>query len=1724
MNDREEVQRLYDRHLFLQAYRLSAAYWNPGTNVGSLTLEELVLGGRLAARLGGSRLSRWLFREAARREPAHPLVRYFARHVRRRGFDTYDLLWDYERRPELGSSDPELNASWYASQAEVWASLHDFDRAFACLERAHSFCQVDAWVLSCESQVLLLADRWEEALRAAERAWELGAGAPYSANALGQSLTKCGRLEEAARRLAEAADKGESLDIAYMACWQLCAWTESLDARERPPVVEQARALAERLPALAPLADREARSAMARARLDVAFQAGDEAEMRRQAEEVRSNFTRRVLENMRRHPDGRRVCLPYRRVFQKHETCLPSSIAAALAAQGVDLDAEELASEVTYGGTAMWAAAEWLERKGLSVRAFLVTPETAVDLLRDGLPFVLSLESESEAHAVAVVGWDEAAGTLLMHDPSSPRVLEYLLDSLGEGEVPLGPKGLVAVPPERRGSIERILPADKVEAMTALNRHQRALDLGDALAASAIVDGLVERLPRHPMTRYLQALRLQEAGRSGEALSSLQGLMNEFPNCLRVRRALMASCRALGNTALLRGALAGVVERGVLPGVTAGQDWRYPPPTYICQYADLLRQSALTRKRAFGLLRSLIRRHYSHGEAWHILADLLRHDRGPQHTLLAFRAAACAEHHSSHYARAYSDALRAAGREEEGLSWLESRARRLGALPRAGEPWVTWIDALEDYGHPERALSAYGEASRIRGEVPELLAFAVSFLARMGHWDEAQATLRRLEASGHRLLHCDAAVAFFRMRGEWEIALGFAQEWVRLAPQSMQARWHQLELTARRDGHRAAAELSASWLGAQPEHEELEEMHYERLSVIGARKEQDVLLDRRVQRNAEDGWAWRELAFRRLDEFDRAAAARRDELRPHIERLLRECDRTAPEHPATQRAHGLWEEVYGHYTEAIRIWLQCIEAEPTSLYSYRRAWDCAASLPSERESLVERFEPHLFRCTGHLHVARELLMLITRRFGAAAGETVAQRWLARRPDDPEVIEAVADRLLEYGHGRSDAARAHALVEPAVHCFPYHVDLRLSLAHALAVLGRHEESQATLREIIRRHPACTPAILRLARVLERRGDREGASEWLEMAAERAPLDTDVWRARLRFLIRGDRFAEARTLIREGLDRLPESVDWRESAINGLFDCNDEKGAVDVAREGVRIYEDGAYLWYLLADTLSRSRELGDLTEVESCLRRSLSLNASLFEAADLLARVLVGQRRYAEAEQVIGAIRTRMMDPSPAAGRLAWVQRSRELRNEARQQMAEIVRSTPWYLWGWGQLMEWLVEDKAWDEAVSLLQPCPPECHNETRFRRHRLSVLAAAQRPAEELEREWEQLLRDFPEDVGLHLERYDELWKSGRKAEAGGVLEAIRPLDPESPYVLARHVEVVADRGDRAAIGGLMKIWFMEVQESSWPARYAWEAVTRAAMGKEAYAAARDRLQGGARPTPQAMYLMASEAMAREARGRSAARSRLRTWFPGPGARELRQLLAFVDQAPWEAGRLRGIILERMEEIGYERLVTRYGRGHPERVESDPFTWGQVGYALRLRDRKAALAFFGRWREHAGVEMWVVANYVFCLDPEGDRGLREIAASCRDALETLPHDCNAKYLAHMCARACVLLEDEDGFRDAWRRYRAYFTRSVQDGEYMAPTTRFLVDVIPDLGEALDRGEPIDFREAAQRMRKEGRQNPNYWRALRKPLWLALMLALFFLLRLCSELLKPGHP
>ena len=1713
-----KLQDLYDRHLYLDAYNLTSQYWTTSTNVKQFSTDELIVAGRLSERLGGSRLSRKLLREVLKRDPSNPRVRYFTRHARSSRLRVLDELKAFISQPDLGGDDPILRAGWYASYGVTWATLRDFDHAYECLALAHSLSPNDTWVLTCESDALGIADRWADSLTSAERAWEINPGSPLVADSLGTSLINLGQVAQSADRLYSAAENSQSFELVADACWHQCALAETLEGPERSCILERARTLAHRLPLLTPLADRDSRAALARCSLDIAELADDYPEIERWSMHLRSPFHRQLLQNLKSNPEGKRIRLPLRRTIQTHEACVPASIAAAMSANGMDISAEEMAAEITFGGTTDWAAADWLRARGFHVRFFCATPPLATELIQHEVAFVIGLEGEESGHAVAVVGLDQRAGTLLVHDPQGFRGAEYLLTILDSNTSPLGVKGMAVVTEERSALLDTLLPPEST-LVEGAQEHQKAMAVNGPVAARKIVTDLTKRFPLHPGVLYLQSIQNLEDGNVGQALQGFHRLLLEFPNSPHVRVRFMSACRALGNTALVRETLRNIVERGILPGLESQQNWIHPPDRYVFEYADLLRLSAETRDQAELLLHSLIRRQSTSAGAWHNLGDLLWQKCDIEGALLCYRLASCLATSDEHYARAYADGLADEKREEEAFRWLEGRARRFGSSSHAVATWISWISALEDRGYPQRALAGCNDVLGQHGDSTELLSFAVPFFARMGDWKRAESELSRLKSKDNAAAFYEASVHFFRMRGRLKEATMNAEAWLQELPRSMDARRTMLDLIAKRDGTEASVQLARRWMRENKCNEEFEDAYCTQLDDSSGPKwrKYGVLL-RRLKRNPEDAWAWRDVTLDCLYEYDLADSRGRQRIEPRIKRLLAECDRTSGESVATIRAHALWSEYRSDWAGAVAKSIEAIKLDPQNFYSYRRIWECSARLADvERKALWTKIEATLINSSGHLSIARDVMGLLAERFGPVQAEKAIETWRDARSGDPDVIEAAADLLIDKGHGRSDSSRAIAVVKPAVERYPYHSGLQFSLANAYRRAGQDSEAETVLSEIVRRHPDNSSALIQLAWIRHRDGDEEGAYRILDETESSNPRSSDVLDARVQILIENQRFDDACEAIEIGLQHIPESVHWRSRAITLLSQCGAHEKSILAARAGVEIYPRGAYLWLLLGRTLNEMRQFAEVGEIDSCLRRSLELNRGLFETADLLSMSLADQRRYDDAAGVMHDIEKRMSDPSPALGRLAWIRRERGQKRDALDDLSKAVIASPWYSWGWSVLIDWLEEDQELDQTRRLLRDIPPQMFTNTSFRLRRLLLLEKAGLDRGQLDTEWSNLLKDFPEDVSLYLNRYDSLQTSGRFDEAAPVLGAILQLNPDNPFILARRTEVLARKHeDNAALDTALRVCFSPLEDSTWPANKVWDIAQASGFVDRLYTIVLERLSAGEKPTLRSFARMIAYVMRAETKRKL--QPRTSTWFPPSGAKQIIRLGELVSNMQSDGSSYRAALYRELSDYGYHRLVRRLWKKSRNGQVVNIDEWAQIGRAMVGADlHSEGRKFLRTWRERTGVGMWIVANYTICLSRLRRGQLEEIRVACRDALSGLPHDHCATYLAHAQAEACALLGNKESLMETWNNCSTYFETELEKDEYFHSERRHLLGDIPMLVRYIQQDKGWLYRKALWKLRWKAIWHFGQISAKKSPSianipwwvwWIVLMLAL----------------
>jgi len=1667
--DVNRLLALYNENRFLDAYSPHAWIWeDPAATKDMFSCEELVHLGRLAGRLGGGAAQDIFYQQAIELSPENPLVRYY---VRRHKLETtlIEDIRDFEDGPALLFLDEDFQASWYASNACLYAIVRDFDAAHRLLDKARSYERNHAWVASCAADVMFRQDRWDAALGEANDAFERSPHMPAASSILAKILAKKNRIDEINARLMPFVDTNQSFEFLMTVVWYLCVKAERSDEASCNALARKAYDLSNTLETLAPLADEATRQKFQLCRLDIAMLMEDYAAMEHHGEQTDYPFYTRVIDHLRTHPDGKRLVLPFRPVFQKHLTCLPASAATSLGTFDVNIDEDELAHELTYNGTALWRIEQWFHARGFYTRSFIIHPDHLNTLILSGLPVINLTEYTDFSHATVVVGVDERTGTFILHDPSSERLVHVLADRFHESETPFGPVGLVIVTEEKRHLLD-LIPATSYAPAACYHLYKKYAELNQPEEAVRVLTDFIVQWPDHASARRFDALRKSDSGMLYQAIEIQRRLLKDYPQCLAALRDLLNNLYRTRNKSLIRKILKNIVTRGKLPGISKHNTWDYPPTTYAAQYANYIGDNAEGFDEAIDCLVKALQTDPFSAEAYHVLG-IIHSRKGNYHdAILPLRVASFMDEYQENYAWEACNAYRQVGFEADGLAFLRRRMERLGQKIHGSLPAITYIDALERYGHPDQAIEAMDRCLCALKEDPQLLNCAVDFWIRMGKWDRAAEALDAIGKTEHRILYLSAAATYYRQCGQWQKAFELSETWLNKCPHNIEARTMYLSLYKRKLGMKKALSLQEGWLKEFRNNESIENIYYGDLKALHKNEEQEAFLRKRIHRNPYDIWAWHELGFLILAKADLASGQARLKMLSAMDEVLASIEKIAPEHPVSHALKGDFESSRKKFQNAVRHYFDAIEDDPEYVYCYSRIWEVSVSFsPEDQETIVSRLEEKIFESVGFLHHARSLVFNIAERFGAKRAEAIIGRWAEQRSEDPEIIEARVDLLLNYGQGRSDAWKAVAILEPALERFPNHVDLRRSLARAYEILLKQDEEIEVLREIIRRHPLDSHVRNRLASLWSRLGKDEEAFGLLREGVDFDPLDESGWMNLSGMLWEKNRYGEALDILEEGLHLMPENISLRRMLSQRLLEAGEAVKAVDVLKRGIEIYPDGAYLWYLYADALRISDSHTDTHDMERAYRKALELNHTFFEAADSLAIFLAGQNRFSEARELMRRQIEILDDPTTARGRLVWVKRREGKNREALEEMAEIVRKWPTYTWAWDQLIRWLDEDGEFALAKDILKDVHPVMSDNPRFMADRLILLKRAGIPISQLSAQWDKLLSDFPRYERLHTLWIDQLIKAEDFEGAQRVLGGIERFYPDSPYTHVRrlilHVETF--RFDDA-VSCALKIWTKPGNDDMWPDAKAWDVIKQAGYVKKSLQALLPVVESGQRVRPEAFRNLVNHLNQLETRPAFVfARAPFKWFFSSGTVLRLRNLLRIVRGTDWDKGLYQAMVLERLIELKDRRYVLSYARQNRQECMDCTAIWqalGRLHLSGRRKDRLFVRKLMAGWRDHQGSEMWAVTNYVICLRRYGGilplrEDLDELYRTTRDLIASVPHDHTIRYIVSAFCAAAL----RKGYDEEFLAYVGQFEHLLKSGDkryWMARNFVWLPDVI----------------------------------------------------------------
>ena len=1699
------IRQLYEERRFLDAFALTGDIWQQPELAAAADAEALVLGARLAARLGNSKIERALYRYVLQTFPAAPLTRVYARGSTALHTAVFEYLKDFEREPRLATDDPKLNLYWLCQNAHLWALVRDFERAEALLAQAAAFDCDAAWLLTSQAHVALSQDAWEQALEFAEQAWALETGLKevFTANVLADCLTKLGRLAEAVTRLDQCVDASQCYQLATMTVWYLLAAAEHAQGDDQVRLFARCHAIMARLPALTPLADRYTRRLLQVIRMDVAMQEHAVDEMQALSTTLNDPYFQSIRENLQRNPAGRVTMGAFQPVWQKHNTCFPASIATVVQATP-PLDADEIAAALTYGGTTSWRVLDWLTAHGFAAKPFIFTAALAQRLFQQGLSFIYMTEEDNWSHAMAAIGHDAASGTLIIHDPSQTRQTRTIMAKVEEYYGPFSPEALAIVPAGRAAELA-VIPAEASRPLELavlfwkMHQEQGWSETQPLLAA------LQAEFPAHPMTQRLHAIYFANTGRIADALQIQETLLASYPNSVQCRRDLLLTLKQTRDTGRIRQVYADFVELNVLPGVS--QEKSYPSGIYVVDYADVLNFTSSDRAKATKYLQQVLLREPANAAAYHSLGDVLACQGRHAESILPFSIAACLKPEDDHYARAVCDAFVQSGDLAAGFAYLARRIADFGDSPHAAGAWLTQVGALENYGYPDQAIALFEQANRRFPDEPESMLFGTSFWLRMGRPEQARQLLETLAQKGHRLYFLEAAANFYYRRGEWEKALILATQWNALKPGDITAFRYYSHLAAFEDGRTAKIKLIREAVQQFANDEAFEELYFETLDELFRHEEKIALLRERVRRNSHDSWAWNELCHELVTKVELAEERRRPPMLAEVADVLQQC---------AQLGAGTFELCclaarqkfcVGARPEAIALLFEALERNPAHPFPYTRIMDeLRAFTEAEQADILQRLEAKLFCAVSFLSHAVDFAGKIAAQKGMAAAVAHVQQWRAQRPDDPELALGLARLWLDYGQSRSDAEKAAALLEPLVQRFPNHFDLSLALADADAILQRADDQIRAYRQMLDRDPLHQHARRQLSRVLAVSGRFAEAEQLLAEGCQIMPIDGRRWFDAALFYESRNQYAEALEVLRAAVRKLPEDIQLREQLIIRLLNHNLPAEARQQAEALRELYPEGAYCWYLLADTLHRSPDYSDLTQIEAFYRKALALNSALLAAAEGLAQLMASQRRYQEAHAVLNNLPEAAQDDPETRWLRAWIFRGEGQTAAGYAELETVLAKHPDFERAWHLVMNWLEEDQDWAKVKTLLAEIPPAPYIQLDFRTHRLELLQKAGIPITALDAEWEELTREFPENLRLQMSRFDVLVEAEQWDRAEELLAEAERFDPHASYLLARKVQLLAHRRKFAeALCAAVAIWTMPGDNEGWPENFAWEAYEKAGDKRALAQAALDALLAGSRLRMRVFVLLLQNlklvqaALKRPWRERFTSFARLTT---PARIQAYFTLMERLHTAAWDPAEHLAAVLNHLDEIKCYGPAVRHCLKHAEYYRKmTPVRQSAVMLMRRApgnRYNGLVRQWMQDWRELPGIRMWSVVNYLLAVAPDDSlktprARMQEQFAASRDCLQTLAFDHTARYVCCLYCEAALRLGDNAAFAAGIERYRAVL--ADEKTEYWIYNRRKHLPHTLLLFEALDNAaNPKECWEISRKLKRRlGYAAPFSW-------------------------------
>lgn len=1614
-SDLEAAARFYDRGLFRRAWDTLAAAGGIGDTSHPA---RGLFHSRLCGQLGRRSESRRTILRLWRRHRTHPgVIHHFGWHLLELRGPAHTR--DFQLRHPLPADAPApRRADALLQEAEVLCLLRDFARARACIEEAESLAPGLRWLAVTRGRLLAAMDLQADVLAHARAA---AAGDPscwHLAAIEAEALVALGRDDEALDGLQRHACRFE-------APFLIAQWADLEFELEHADRADEALRRFEAVLPPRPADDGgdEMRQWLAARRADTCWMRGDAAGAASWAARAgdASSFQGRFAARLAQPPPhARRTVLPVGFTRQKHLTCAPATLATLCRYWRRPAPHEAIAESICYDGTPGHRARAWAEEQGWAVREFTVTAASARALIDRGFPFALTTVMPGNAHAQAVIGYDDFRGTLLIRDPLMRSKTEWIEDAAYAAQAPYGPRAMVLAPPDEAGRIDAV-PLEDAPAYDRMFALDRALDRHDRTAAAEAAGQLLRERPDHRVAALARLTLAEYDQQPSGAVAALRAHLDRHPAdvnaVLRLHAWRSAEAPRESRLAEWRSALASPASHPLL--------WI----EFAKELSDDARRGAEARRWLHRASRRLVR-----GAGLEVQADLLWTAGRYDEALEWYRIASCLEEFNEDFALAYFRRARARGRTDEALEWLRARAQAHGT--RGSAPWHSWAQALAELDRMDDSLDALEEGLRRRpGDFAHRVRTAEA-MVQAGRPASARALLAE-RPEGVHLSSWHSAMALLEEKENgpgaavehWDAAWRHAPLEIRPLAGLLRT----LEATAGREAALARLREAAA---AHPHYRPLQRFALEWLARVSA-EQQESLLVAYLEREPDDAWAWRELSFARTrqarGEEALAAARRAAEIEPrHPSAMAAQADALFQlgrrEEGMSALREALHEAIDYPYAIELALLHSHDAASRKELIAFLRGEIIRQHTTGEALSLfADLAAPHLHR--------QELLDLLRAAHGA-------------RPDLWRTGDCLARHLARMGRGDEALVAARDVVRE----FPMLPGPRATLASLLHHAGRRDEERAVIDEALAIDASWDWFHRQSALLWEEAEDAARAAAILDRLLARSPLDpvARLARARLAWKL-GDRPAAIRMLT-----ELVAAEPGHDDAWNALAFMGRETGdpglAPRLARELVRKQPNEARSWLVLAAQLGAP---ADFEERLHAYGRAAELNPTLVRAVEEKALLLCEAGRIEEALALVRDPRWGSPRPPMLRTREAWILGQLGKTEAALPLVEEALTDDPTLYQARLWAIDWSPKSATHERALKHATELTLQYPNDADAWCALGEVQAKLPDRQRDAARSFERALvldprsrRAFARlfDMDLSSDRLD---RAARRLErASPHLSAVAALgfrmelalhgDSLPAFLDALH-RLVLDPGDEP-------VWFTIALDRLADARKAW--------AMEACRKTMEALRDGTARNPESAAFAA----------------RLQPTEPGA------LLPVLQDRPDGDELARRGYswILSLMGESSASRDAGRRGRTRFRDLvaqrqawfRSDRLLWGQVGYAMvNLRMHSECVDWLADWRRFPDIEPWIVNNLVISQLVTGDKaGAR---ATVRDALN-LPRFDDTIMRFHLLESLWLWLEERP---EESRRHLGLVNRAVIADGFDGALLRiadWLSELTPRMSETLE--------------------------------------------------------